>query len=112
MAVAFVVVFSTFVGIQSFATVGASNEVNDEEAPIAETTIAVEETQPETAAYHNPVILCHGFIGGYGLTPWGIMKDRLVRDGWKREWIFEIYYKDPVFASNVQNAQELAAYVQ
>jgi triacylglycerol lipase len=112
MAVAFVVVFSTFVGIQSFAAVGASNEVNDEEASIAETTIAVEETQPETAAYHNPVILCHGFIGGYGLTPWGIMKDRLVRDGWKREWIFEIYYKDPVFASNVQNAQELAAYVQ
>lgn len=112
MAVAFVVVFSTFVGIQNFAAVGASNEVNDEEAPIAETTIAVEETQPDSAATKNPVILCHGFIGGYGLTPWGVMKDRLVRDGWNRNQIFEIYYKDPVFASNVQNAQELAAYVQ
>jgi triacylglycerol lipase len=116
MAVAFVVVFSTFIGIQSFATFGASkevsNEANDEETPIAETTIAVEETQLETSAARNPVILCHGFIGGYGLTPWGIMKDRLVRDGWNQDQIFEIYYKDPVFASNVQNAQELAAYVQ
>ena len=112
MAVAFVVVFSTFVGIQNFAAVGASNEVNDEEAPIAETTIAVEETQLETAETRNPVILVHGFIAGFGLTPWGVMKDRLVRDGWRSDQIFAIQYKDPVFASNVQNAQELAAYVQ
>lgn len=118
MAVAFTVVFATFVGIQNFAIVGVTDTAEDVEAPVADTTVALDDVVEEleepiaSGSYRDPVILVHGFIGGYGLTPWFVMKDRLVRDGWRRDWIFEIYYKDPVFASNVQNAKELAAFVQ
>jgi triacylglycerol lipase len=59
----------------------------------------------------DPVIFVHGWVLGYGLTPWDTMKDYLVQNGWSRDRLFEIYFTDPIWASNVTNAQELAAFV-
>jgi triacylglycerol lipase len=95
------------VQVASIPAVKASDEVDD--AVIVD---AVEEVAPEEAgAWDNPIILVHGFIGGYGLTPWYKLKDRLVSWGCPRSKIFEMRFKDAIFASNVQNAKELRDYV-
>ncbi len=59
----------------------------------------------------DPVIFVHGWVAGYGLTPWGTIKNNLIRDGWSANRLYEIYYSDPIWASNVENARELAAFV-
>ena len=96
--------------IASIPAAKASDEVDD--AVIVEATPAVEEVAPEEAgAWSNPIILVHGFIGGYGLTPWFSLKNRLVSYGCPRSKIFEMRFKDAIFASNVDNAYELRDYV-
>lgn len=59
----------------------------------------------------DPVIFVHGWVLGYGLTPWDTMKDYLVKNGWPANRLFEIYFTDPIWASNVTNAQELSSFV-
>ena len=86
--------------------------VNASDAAADESIVAVEEVAPEEAgAWDNPIILVHGYIGGWGLTPWYRLKDRLVSAGCPRSNIFEMRYSDPIFASNVDNAYELRDYV-
>lgn len=110
MAVAFSLTITAFLTIQIAAIPAAKVAVDDVE--IDETIIAVEEVAPEEAgAWSNPIILVHGYIGGWGLTPWGTLKDRLVAAGCPRSKIFEMRYSDPIFASNVQNAYELRNFV-
>ena len=94
------------------ASIPAANASADDTVDVVEATIAVEEVAPEEAgAWDNPIILVHGFIGGYGLTPWYKLKDRLVSWGCPRSKIFEMRFRDAIFASNVQNAYELRDYV-
>jgi triacylglycerol lipase len=71
---------------------------------------AVEAAPEEAGAWSNPIILVHGYIGGYGLTPWYRLKSRLIGWGCPSNMIFEMRYSD-VLGSNVDNAYELRNYV-
>ena len=101
--------FTTAILTIQVASVPAA--VASDDAPVEEAIIAVEEAPEESGAWSNPIILVHGYIGGYGLTPWYKLKDRLVSWGCPRSKIFEMRYSDPIFASNVDNAYELRDYV-
>lgn len=59
----------------------------------------------------DPVIFVHGWSGGYGASPWGLMQHRLVQDGWPSDRIYEIFYRHPTMGSNVDNAEQLAEFV-
>ena len=110
MMVAFSLLTTAILTAQ-IASIPAANASADD-AAIVEATPAVEEVAPEEAgAWSNPIILVHGFIGGYGLTPWFSLKNRLVRWGCPRSKIFEMRFRDAIFASNVDNAKELRDYV-
>ena len=109
MLVAFSLITTAILVVQvaSVPTVKAS-----EDAAVDEAIIAVEEVAPEEAgAWSNPIILVHGYIGGYGLTPWGTLKSRLKSWGCPSNMIFEMRFSDAIFASNVDNAYELRDYV-
>ena len=110
MMVAFSLLTTAILTAQ-IASIPSANASADD-AAIVEATPAVEEVAPEEAgAWSNPIILVHGFIGGYGLTPWYKLKNRLVSAGCPSSKIFEMRFRDAIFASNVQNAKELRDYV-
>jgi triacylglycerol lipase len=94
------------VQVASIPTVSVSEDTTVDEAEII-----IEDAPEEAGAWDNPIILVHGYIGGWGLTPWYTLKDRLVSWGCPRSKIFEMRYSDPIFASNVDNAYELRDYV-
>ncbi|MEM3086953.1 MAG: triacylglycerol lipase, partial [Halobacteria archaeon] len=60
-------------------------------------------------AERDPVVFVHGYLGG----GWNFfaMKERLEADGWNSSRLHAISYSNPV-GSNVQNANELKAFVE
>ena len=109
MIIAFSLFATAFLTIQ-VAAIPAAKASDD--VAVDEAAIAIEEVAPEEAgAWDNPIILVHGYILGYGLTPWYKLKDRLVSWGCPRSKIFEMRFSDAIFASNVDNAYELRNYV-
>lgn len=54
----------------------------------------------------RPIVLVHGIDGSP--ADFAVMIDRLVADGWPRDWIVAVAYSDPSWGCNVDNAMELA----
>ena len=109
MIIAFSLFATAFLTIQ-VAAIPAAKASDD--VAVDEAAIAIEEVAPEEAgAWDNPIILVHGYIGGYGLTPWYKLKSRLISWGCPSSKIFEMRFSDAIFASNVDNAYELRDYV-
>jgi triacylglycerol lipase len=103
--------FATVIGVQCFSIIYTNKTENKIADPI-ESIDSEEDINSAQLLDKDPVIFVHGIIGGYGLTPFDTMRTRLLMDGWGVNDLFEIYYRDPIFASNVDNAMQLAAYVQ
>jgi triacylglycerol lipase len=106
MVIAFSLMVTAVITVQyhSVPAAKAADEAVAEEAGIVIIDHSID--GPKTSAARDPVILVHGYIGGYGLTPWGDIVDDLWDHGWTSIW--EIYYTDPIYQSNVDNAAELA----
>ena len=100
--------FTTAILTIQVASVPAAAVSDD--APAAEAIVVADEAPEEAGAWSNPIILVHGYIGGYGLTPWYKLKSRLRSWGCPSNYIFEMRFSD-VLGSNVDNAYELRDYV-
>jgi triacylglycerol lipase len=102
------------VQVASIPTINASeNDASNvvEAAPEVEEIVLEDLEEPDEAgAWSNPIILIHGYIAGYGLTPWYKIRNRLIASGCPSNKIFEIRYSN-VVGSNVNNAYQLRDYV-
>ena len=109
LMVAFSLITTAILTIQ-VASIPIINTSENASADIVEAAPEVEEIvseEPEEAGpWRNPIILIHGYIAGYGLTPWYKLKNRLIAAGCPSSKIFEMRYSN-VVGSNVKNAYEL-----